>query len=106
MEALLFERSAPVLGVIDLRFGDGLDGRRRTASIAIVRPQLRQRAVRVDHGHKERPSRPDEALRSARRQRVAGRAGSALHRDDRIRGIGIAGTTTPLWWKRSCQGTA
>ena len=24
----------------------------------------------------------------------------------RNRGIGIAGTTTPLWWKRSCQGTA
>jgi hypothetical protein len=22
------------------------------------------------------------------------------------RGIGIAGTTAPLWWKRSCQGTA
>ena len=25
---------------------------------------------------------------------------------DCMRGIGIAGTTTPLWWKRSCQGTA
>ena len=25
---------------------------------------------------------------------------------DRVRGIGIAGTTTPLWFKRSCQGTA
>jgi len=23
----------------------------------------------------------------------------------RVRGIGIAGTTTPLWWKRSCQDT-
>jgi hypothetical protein len=22
------------------------------------------------------------------------------------RGKGIAGTKTPLWWKRSCQGTA
>ena len=25
---------------------------------------------------------------------------------NRKRGIGIAGTTTQLWWKRSCQGTA
>jgi hypothetical protein len=32
----------------------------------------------------------------------AGRAGAG----DCIRGIGIAGTTRALWWKRSCQGTA
>ena len=47
-------------GVTDFRFGDGLNGRRQIASTATVRPQLRQRAVRVDHGHKVRPSRPDE----------------------------------------------
>jgi hypothetical protein len=57
---LVFVRSALVLGATDLRFGDGLDGRRQIASTATVRPQLRQRAVRVDHAPKDPEGRPDE----------------------------------------------
>ena len=35
-----------------------------------------------------------------------GMARAAAMPGSRFRGMGIAGTTTPLWWKRSCQGTA
>jgi len=69
---------------MDLRLGDGLDGRRQTASTAKGAVEPQQRAVRVDHAPKEPQNQPDEArghlteYSPLRMTRAADRVGNGL----------------------------
>jgi hypothetical protein len=53
-----------------------------------------------------RSSVSSRRLCGAHNSAIAGGQDPFSRRGYRNRGIGIAGTTTPQWWKRSCQGTA